>query len=242
MENSDSGVIDDKNIHAGHRRRFREKFIQDGSLDNFKDHEILEFILFYAYPRKNMNEKAHIILREYGSFHEILNATPEELMKRCNLTERAAVLITMIPDISRRYLSSCWERDNANIISNYKAASDYFDSRMAGKIYESFYMLCLDNRKKIRKCVKISDGNEYTSPVYIDKVVANALLYKSSFVIIAHNHPSGTPRPSTGDLDVTRKIKDSLEPFGIRVLDHIIVCGEDNFSFANKGLCNLKYD
>lgn len=234
--------ISPSDIHKDHRKRVRARFIKDGNLDSFEYHQILELLLFYAVPRKDTNELSHMLLAEYGSFHALLNAKPEELMKRCKLSEPAAVLITMIPHIARKYLNSSWMRDNASVIASLSAASEYFNSILAGKPYESFYMLCLDNNKRLKKCVKISDGNSDSSPVYIESVVSDALLYNASFVIIGHNHPGGTLKPSSGDVNVTQKIKLAFEPLGIKMLDHIIVCGEENFSFARKGLCNLKYN
>lgn len=229
-------------VHKGHRKRVRARFIKDGNLDSFEYHQVLELLLFYAVPRKDTNVLAHRLLAEYGSFHALLNAKPEELMKRCSLPETAAVLITMIPHIARKYLNSSWTKDNSNVISSLGAANEYFNSILAGKPLESFYMLCLDINKRIKRCVKISDGSSNSTPVYIDNVVSDALLYKASFVIIGHNHPSGTLKPSANDVAVTQAIKNALEPIGIKVLDHIIVCGEENFSFARKGLCNLKYN
>ncbi len=237
MENKNT-----KNIHKDHRKRVRARFIKDGSLDSFEYHQILEMLLFYAIPRKDTNELAHILLNEYGSFHALLNADPEELMERFKLTEPAAVLISLMPHIARKYLNSAWVINNSSTISSLASASEYFDSILAGKPYESFYMLCLDAKKRLEKCVKISDGNSNSSPIYIDNIVSYALLYKACFVIIGHNHPGGTPQPSDGDINVTKKIKSALEPLGIKILDHIIVCGKENFSFAKKGLCKLKYN
>lgn len=229
-------------IHKDHRKRVRARFIKDGNLDNFEYHQVLELLLFYAVPRKDTNELAHQLLHEYGSFHALLNAKPEELMNRCNLSEPAAVLITMIPHIARKYLSSLWTKENSNVISNLSVASQYFDSILQGKPYESFYMLCLDANKRLKKCVKISDGNSNESPVYVEQVVSDALLHKAVFVIIGHNHPGGTLKPSAADITITNKIKNALEPLGIIMLDHIIVCGEENYSFARNKICGLKYN
>lgn len=229
-------------IHKDHRKRVRARFIQEGNLDSFEYHQILELILFYAIPRRDTNELAHYLISEYGSFHELLNAKPEELMKRCSISESAAVLITMIPCIARRYLYSVWKSENSKVVTSLSTASECFTSLLAGKPFESFYMLCLDINKRLKKVVKISDGNHSSSPVYVENVVSSALLHSTSFVIIGHNHPSQTKKPSGSDVDITQNIKRALEPLGIKMLDHIIVCGEENYSFARHGLCSLRYD
>lgn len=227
------------NIHKGHRQRVKARFIKDGNLDSFEYYQILELLLFYAYPMKDTNEIAHKLIEEYGSFHNLLNAKPEDIVKRCGVTENVAVLISMMPHIARRYLNSAWDKNVK--IDSFSVASEYFNSMLAGESYESFCMLCLDANKRLKKAVKLSEGNVGGAHIYIENVIEKALLYKASFVIIGHNHPSGTMKPSKSDMEATMSIKNALYTIKVPVLDHIIVCGEQNYSFALNNLCNLKY-
>ncbi|MBR1737248.1 MAG: hypothetical protein IJ736_09575 [Firmicutes bacterium] len=219
------------NVHKGHRERVRERFIKEGNLDSFQDHELIEFLLFYAIKMRDTNDLAHRMIDRFGSLHELFNASPKELTEKCGVSENTAVLISIIPHLCRRYLRSSWDRDNFKIESS-KAASKYFDALLAGLDYETFYMVGLDVRKRIKCTVKISQGNITGAKVYVDKVMSEALLHKVKFVIIGHNHPGLTRSPSEADIDSTRKIKIALDAVGIKLVDHIIVCGEDNYSFA----------
>lgn len=229
-----------KNLHKNHRQRVRARFIKENNLDSFEPHQILELLLFYAVPRRDTNELAHRLLNEYGNLHNLLNARPEDIEKRCKVSEPTAVLISMIPHICRKFLQSSMINENI-CINNLEIACKYFHSTLAGKPFESFYMLCLDLNKKFRKLIKISDGSTSSSPIYMEKVVGDALLHNSSFVIVGHNHPSGTKKPSSSDVDVTNQIYNALAYVNIKLLDHIIVCGDDYYSFAKKGICNLSY-
>lgn len=229
----------DSNLHKDHRKRVRERFIKEGNLDSFQYHQIIELLLFYAVPRRDTNEIAHKLLNEYGSFHNLLNAKPEDIMKRCKVSEQTAVLLSLIPHISRRYLNSKWDKNVC--IKSINTAAEYFYSLLAGQPYESFYMLCLDGNKILNKAVKISEGSIDQSHIYIDKVVDAALLHKSSFVIVGHNHPSGTLKPSNADLNATNIIYNALKTINVVLLDHVIICGKYRFSFAEKKLCNLRY-
>ena len=94
-----------KNIHSGHRHRVRQRFLKENSLESFE-----ELLLFYAYPMKDTNEMAHKLLDTYGSFHNLLAAGADDLMARGNLTEGAAVLISMLPHIARRYENSFYSK------------------------------------------------------------------------------------------------------------------------------------
>ncbi len=229
-----------KNLHTNHRKRVRARFIKDGNLDSFEEHQVLELLLFYSIPRKDTNELAHKLLNEYGSLHTLMSARPEDIMKRCKVSEPTAVLISMVPHLVKKFLSSGLDNDRP-LINSFSIAHSYFEAVLIGKTFESFYMICLDLNKRLKKIVQISDGVTSNTHIYMEKVVGDALLHNSSFVIIGHNHPNGNIRPSNADVDVTIKISAALDHVGIKVLDHIIICGKDSFSFAKKGLCNLGY-
>lgn len=229
-----------KNLHANHRQRVRTRYIKDGNLDSFEPHQVLELLLFYAVPRRDTNELAHKILNEYGSLYTLMNAKPEDIIKRCKVSETTAVLITMIPYIYRKYLNSGLIKDN-KVINKFEIARSYFESELTGRPLECFFMLCLDINKRPKKMLQISEGSVSSTPVYMDKIVGDAILYNASFVIIGHNHPNGNKKPSSADTEVTMRIRSALEHVGIQVLDHIIICGKDYFSYAENKLCNLKY-
>lgn len=229
-----------KNLHNNHRQRVRARFIREGDLDTFEEHQVLEMLLFYAIPRKDTNELAHKLINEYGNLFTLMNAKPQDIMKRCKVSETTAVLISMIPYVCRKFLSSGLNSENP-IIDNFNIAKSYFEAVLAGKRFESFYMICLDLNKRLKKVVKISDGVSNSAPIYIEKVVEDALLHNSAFIIVGHNHPSGTMKPSGSDLEVTMKIISACNHINITVLDHIIICGEEAFSFAKKGFCGLSY-
>lgn len=229
-----------KNLHINHRQRVRARFIKDGNLDSFEEHQVLEMLLFYAVPRRDTNELAHKLLNEYGNLFTLMNARPEDIMKRCKVSETTAVLISMMPYVCRKFLSSGLD-SNKPFIDNFNIAKSYFEAALAGQPFESFYMICLDLNKRLKKVVKISDGVSNSAPIYIEKIISDALLYNTAFLIIGHNHPSGTMKPSSADLDVTMKIINACMPINIKILDHIIICGDDAFSFAKKNLCGLSY-
>ena len=95
-------------MHQGHRERMRKKFLLNG-FDNFEDHEILEFILFYAIPRKDTNEIAHLLIEKFGSIDTILDAPINLLKEVSGIGESAAIFIKMISSLARTYV----ERKNS---------------------------------------------------------------------------------------------------------------------------------
>lgn len=85
-------------LHAGHRARVRQRFLI-GGLDAFQDHEVLELLLFYAVPRRDVNEMAHLLMNRFGSLSGVLDATEEELCTIPGVGPRIAHFLTLIPEV-----------------------------------------------------------------------------------------------------------------------------------------------
>ena len=84
-------------IHAGHRQRMKERFLA-GGLEGFSDHEVLELILFYAIPRRDVNELSHKLVERFGSFRAVFDADFEDLLKVDGIGENAALLIKLMAE------------------------------------------------------------------------------------------------------------------------------------------------
>ena len=97
-------------------------------------------------------------------------------------------------------------------------------------------MLCLDTQCRLLKADIVAEGTVNGARVEPRHVVESALRHRATAVVLAHNHPQGTARPSPDDRRVTRLLADALSPLGIRLLDHVVVAGDSTFSFAREGL------
>ena len=128
-------------------------------------------------------------------------------------------------------------QDKVYTINSPQKAGEYFKEYFSGsKDRERFVCSFLDNSNRIIATNIISIGTVNEAPVYPREIAKSALLYDSSSVILAHNHPGGSLYPSQPDIIVTKSIADALATLRINVMDHIIV-GDDNFiSFAERGL------
>lgn len=239
MDLENKEIVNNKNVHSGHRQRVKAKFLEAGNLDGFNDIQILELMLFYCIPMKDTNVLAHKLLDNYGSLYNLFNADASDIMNRCGVTENVAVFITMMPHIYRRYMKS--KLDNNVRFDNPQVAGDYFVSLLQGKENEELYMACLNAKKQLIRSVVISKGTTNNTDININKIIENAVLSKCSYVIIGHNHPADSPNPSRNDLNATNTIRDSLKIMNVVLMDHIIVCGEGFLSLAARGNCFLKY-
>lgn len=228
----------DKNPHAGHRERVRNRFLR-GGLDSFEDHQVLEMLLFYCYARKDTNEIAHSMLLEFGTLHNLFEADPLEIARRCGVSENVAVLVAMVPSLARRYFTSKWEK--RDMLDSSKKAGMFAISLFTGLTVECFYLICLNNQRRLIYAAKVFEGTVAETPVYPREIVGTALKHQAVSVILAHNHPGGILSPSRSDVEATKKLVDALHTVGVEVVDHIIVAGDKYYSFSEKKTLPLWY-
>lgn len=218
-----------KNVHEGHRERMRNKYVNKG-IEVFEQHEILEMLLFYAIPRKNTNDIAHRLLEACGSLSAVFDA-PIDILMQQGLSYNAAVLLHMIPDLSRAYQSDKF--DNEEKIITDENIGKKMVHLFAGKNEECVYAFFLDAKGKEKYSGIISKGDASSAPLFSKDIVSISARCKAVTVIIAHNHPSGVAFPSRADLEATADIADALDTIGIHLADHIIVADRDYISLSS---------
>ncbi|MPW27161.1 DNA repair protein RadC [Alkalibaculum sp. M08DMB] len=223
----------DKNIHKGHRLRVKTRYIREG-LDSFQDHEVLELLLFYCIPMKDTNELAHTLIREFGSLAAVFDADPETLCSKTDLTHNTAILLSIIPSLARRYNQSKFT--DKPLLNSSSKAGKYTTSLFTGRLYEVFYVICLDSQSKVNHATLLHEGTINEAHVYPRLIVETALRNQANSIILAHNHPGGTKEPSQADIEVTKRIKVAVEAISIKIVDHIIVSGDTYYSFAENGI------
>ena len=210
---------------------------KDHGLDNFNDVNVLELLLFYAIPRKDTNEIAHALLDHFGSLDRVLEASIPELEAVPGVGESSALLISLIPQIMRRYLTV--KKSCVSTISGSADAGRYLVPRLMFEKDEKLLLLCLDAKKSVISCVNLGSGVVNAVDVNVRKVVENAVRHRANTVILAHNHPGGVALPSREDERLTIEIAAALKLVGIPLVDHIIVAGDDYVSFADSGMMSL---
>ncbi len=220
-------------VHDGHRQRLKKRFIDEG-IDSFNDHQILELMLFYARPRTDTNETAHLLLERFGNLSAVFNADPKDLSTIPGVGEHGAVLLSLVAPVCRRYLADVVHRRGESLTSPERAIA-YVKPLMLGRIEEVFYVFCLDSQARVRFPALLSSGTVNEAFVSPRQVVSLALQHHACSVLLAHNHPSGDPTPSSADIQLTRVLVQALESIDIQVFDHLIIAGEHSFSFAESG-------
>lgn len=221
------------NLHAGHRQRVRERFVQEG-LDNFHDYQVLELLLFYAQPYRDVNDLAHILLRKYGSLSAVFEANINDLMQVKGVGYNTAVFLNLIPAIVHRYQMDKW-RDKKELNSTGEVGQ-YAVSLFSGRVNEAFFLICLNTQNKINSVELVAEGTINEVVVQPRMLVEAVLRSQSKSVVLTHNHPGGSLKPSANDIELTKKVAAVLKAISVKVLDHVIVSNGQYYSFAEKGL------
>lgn len=218
-----------KNEHEGHRERMRQRF-QGSGLSGFAPHEVLEMLLFYAIPRKNVNPIAHRLLKRFGSLNAVLSASVEALQETEGISKSAAILITLIGP-TMRYADR--ELLGARpYMRNVREAKEFCAHLFANAHEERFYVICLDAQGRVIREVMVFSGTIDEVIVYPREVIAAAIRHNAHDVVLAHNHPSGVMEPSDADIQTTELLRESLSKIDITLQDHIIFADGQCLSYS----------
>lgn len=217
----------------GHRQNVKKRFREEG-LDNFAEHHVLELLLFYCIPRKNTKELAKLLLEQFGSLSQVLEANPEELQKVPGVGENVATFLNFVPAVSRYYSAQRSEKHER--LDSTEKFGAYLKKRFIGRRNETVFLLCMDAKGKALCCREIGEGSINSAAVPVRRIVETALGVGASVAVLAHNHPSGLALPSAEDIATTRRIAKALNAVEIVLADHIIVADDDFVSLAQSNL------
>ena len=222
-----------KDHNRNHRQRLRSRFMRAGK-QALQDYELLELIMFRAIPRRDIKPLAKTLLAEFGDFNRVISAPSSRLLAIKGVGESVIQEFRIVTAAAERLAQV--EVLNRDILSDTKAMITYCHIAMAHKENEEFRILFLD-----RKCNLIADEEQQKGtidhvPVYRREVVKRALELNASSVILVHNHPSGDPKPSKADVELTRHIQAALDTVKITLHDHIIIGAQSHASLHDLGL------
>ena len=222
----------EKNVHEGHRKRLKERFLSEG-LDGFNEINVVEFLLFYALPRGDTNVLAHQLLDRFGSLSNLFEAPFEEIAAVKGVGEHSAILIKMIPDLFRRYMAD--KEKDIKVINSSDDAVRYIKPYYIAAGNEIVYLLNLDMTGRVISHVKIFEGSVTNASVSVRKVTEAALISKAVKVVLFHNHPGGFALPSGDDIRMTKDLVKSLSILNIALMDHIVFADSDYVSMSDSG-------
>ncbi|MBE6756608.1 MAG: hypothetical protein E7555_09150 [Ruminococcaceae bacterium] len=220
--------MDNNNPHKGHRKRVKEKIIA-GGLSSFQPHEVLEFLLFYSIPRIDTNPIAHKLISVFGSLENVLDASVDELMSKGGLSLDSAVLISSLRDVFYHYEKA---KNTKKSINSTAEMVELFRPFVVTQTSERLIVAFFDSGLRLKSIKEFGNGQENGLRFNAKDILREAISFNAYSVAIAHNHPVSTRLPSKEDINTTSDIKNQLEYFDIKLIEHIIFGTDGAFSFA----------
>jgi DNA repair protein RadC len=224
---------DDTPHYHGHRDRLRQRFLSGGA-EALPDYEMLELLLFMAIPLKDVKPIAKALLARFGNLAGVLNASFEELQSVEGVKEKTAANLKIMQATAFRMLKQ--EVMRQPVLNSWSRLVDYCAATMAHEKIEHFRVLFLNKKNELIADEIQQSGTVDHTPAYPREIIKRALELNATALILVHNHPSGDPKPSNADVDMTYAIKGAAEPFNIILHDHLIVARGGTTSFKTMGL------
>jgi len=217
----------------GHRARLRARLLGGGEAA-LADHEVIEYLLMTAIPRKDVKPLAKSLLSRFGGLAGVLNADPAALARHPGMGETSAAALKIVALATRR-LARTGVQDQP-VLASWQALIDYLTVEMAHLRHERVRALYLDTRNRLVSDELLSEGSLDEAAIHPREVVKKALDLGAAALILVHNHPSGSPEPSRADIQITNRIAEAARLLGISLHDHVIVGKEGHVSLRAKGL------
>lgn len=213
-------------------QRPRERLIRLGPIA-LSDAELLAVFLRVGVAGKSAVDLGRDMTTHFGSLNRLFSASLNDFSVINGLGPAKFAQLQAVLELARRALTE--ELRSGNNLSSPQAVTQYLQLLMANKAYESFVVLFLDVKNRLIAPEELFRGTLTHTSVYPREVVKAALAHNAASVILAHNHPSGTPEPSAADRNLTTTLKQALALVDIRILDHFVIAGARVYSFAEHG-------
>ncbi len=214
--------------------RPREKLIELGA-DNLSNSELLAILIHNGTPKKSALDLAREILKlGHDNLNELGRLTLKDLTSIKGIGEAKAVTIAAALELGRRRMSgNALQRD---VVAGSKQVALFLREKLKDLSHEIFAVIYLNLSQKILGFEILSEGG-ITGTVADPRIILRKAIEKGAVkLILCHNHPSGSLKPSRADEMLTSKMKEGAKLIDIDVIDHIIVSEAGYFSFADEGL------
>ena len=225
-------MADQPSNASGHRSRLRQRLFEGGG-KALLDHELVEYLLALAIPRRDTKEQAKALIARYGGIGPLLSADAETL-RREGLSDGVIGALKIAEATALRLLETRVEE--RPILSSWDALGDYLQAAMAHSPIEEVRVLFLNAKNMLLANEAMWRGSVDEASVHVREVISRAIQLGATAIIIVHNHPSGDPSPSSQDIPLTKDLIEAGRHMRVTVHDHVIVGSQGRSSMKALGL------
>lgn len=196
--------------------------------------ELLAILLGSGTKGHSVMDLSRELLNHFGGISGLLGAEQEQLLAIKGLGKAKVAALTAIQELNKRTKHESLRE--ATPLTSSNAAREYLCAELGHARQEIFWALFLNTQHQVIASEALAKGTLDSASVYPREVLKTCLRHNAAAVIFAHNHPSGSLTASEADKAITRRLQNALELVDIRVLDHIIIAGNQSISMAEMGL------
>ena len=191
-------------------------------------------MLFQSVPRRDVKHLAKDLLSKFENFNQLINADREKVLAVSGASESIYLQFRVIKEMLNRVFAERVE--NKNVISSWSPLLEYLKFNMGCLKIEQFRVLFLNKKNILIADEIMATGTIDQTPVYPREIVKKSLFHEVGALILVHNHPSGNPKPSNADIDLTTQIISACKTINVTVHDHVIICDNEYYSFKSNML------
>ena len=225
-------MADSPTDNSGHRARLRQRLF-DGGGGALLDHELVEYLLSLAIPRRDTKPLAKRLIASFGGIGPLLGADPGAL-RREGLSDGMIGALKIAQATALRLLET--KIEGRPVLSSWEALGDYLQAAMGHQLIEEVRVLFLNAKNLLIANEALWTGSVDEAAVHVREVIARAIALGATAIIIVHNHPSGDPSPSRQDIVMTKELIEAGRHLKIAVHDHVIVGAQGRSSMRALGL------
>lgn len=210
-----------------------EKYIKNG-YDSLDDKDILKLLLYIS-DCNEIEQKSCELINYYGNLQNILSSNCDLNSMTDKINRKFTIILSLLKDYTKDFFFS--KLKNKNIItSGTSDVVNFLKNNLAYLKEERFDVIFLSNTFEVINYRTISKGTIDKSVVFIRNIITQILDCNAKYIIITHNHPSGSLRPSKQDIEITENIRKIIKLIDVDLVDHLIISTNGYFSFAEGGL------
>jgi DNA repair protein RadC len=231
--------LKDQTNHLGIKKwalddRPREKLQSKGKI-SLSDAELIAILIGSGNSKETAVDLAKRILASvHNNLNELSKLTVNDLCEFKGIGEAKAISIVAALELGRRRrLSDARARET---VSSSEHAYEFLQPQIGDISHEEFWVIFLSASNKVLDCKCISKGGITGTVADIRMIFKEGIIVNASAAVVAHNHPSGNIKPSLSDKRLTQKLVEGGNLMDIKIIDHLIVCEHEYYSFADEGL------
>lgn len=213
--------------------RPREKLMEQGAAA-LSDAELLAILLRTGTRNESAVDLARRLLQEFGSLTALMTADLETMTQHKGIGPASYTQFAVILEVGKRVLKE--EIHDRPVLNNSAAVAEYLRMEIGMERVEVMQVLLLNQQYELLRSVELTRGTVNETTPYLRELMRLIIHYDACALIVAHNHPGGSPSPSSADIQFTRNLKQALRLIEVNLLDHFIVTSQSVTSFREQGL------